>query len=149
MAGDRRVESGCVPAQSATRLPGVRGRALERPLHRSPAAADGLTPPPPRDCRGAAFTPITCGRIPPGPLLLPRQSWLFEQVVRRGTAADSRRGNVRSSSGRSRMFVKVGAAIVGADGRDEAPCKAARTATPLAGRAGGGRAGCWWRSHVA
>src|SRR5215475_3230321 len=60
MAGDRRMESGRLPAQSATRLRGARGRALERPLHRSPAAADGLTPPPPRDCRGAAAL-----RIPP------------------------------------------------------------------------------------
>jgi hypothetical protein len=49
MAGDRRVDSGRVPAQSATHLRGARGRALECPLHRSPAAADGLTTALPRD----------------------------------------------------------------------------------------------------
>jgi len=42
MTGDRRLESGRVPTQSATGLRGARRRALERPLHWSPAAADGL-----------------------------------------------------------------------------------------------------------
>src|SRR5262245_51847745 len=61
MAGARRVEPGRIPASRATRLPGARGRALECPIHRSPAAADGSETTHARDHRGPGTLRVPAG----------------------------------------------------------------------------------------
>src|SRR5690242_179516 len=84
MAGARHLEPGRIPAQRATRLPGTRGRALECPIHRSPAAADGLTTTHARDHRGAAALWVSPGARAVAPRGVDRQSQAGVPALSRG-----------------------------------------------------------------